>query len=281
MEKIAEVFRLYGYEGASVRLLSEATGLERASLYHRFPGGKEQMAASIVAETCKWFERHVFTQLKKDSSPEDKVRRVAANLRDFYRRGALWCVLDTMTLGGGTPAIRNSIHAAYTAWLDAFEQVAREAGMPAPLARSRAQQALIEIEGSLVVARVTGDSKPFLRVVQDLPNLLAKTNHRQWPANVIGVGFPGQEEPFAIERCADVAFAPLETKLFGASPCNDALNLAFTNPHDHVSHDIAEVHLHDFSLKVDFELTRGWNQNATTTGAHVRAAEQFSWGWGL
>lgn len=178
LAKIAEVFRLHGYQGTSIRLLSEATGLERASLYHRFPGGKEEMAAAIIAETCEWFEHHVFTPLKGDASPVEKVRRVAANLRDFYRRGALWCVLDSMTLGSGTNGIRNSIRAAYAAWLEAFERVAHEAGMPASLARSRAQQALIEIEGSLVVARVTGDSKPFLRVVQNLPNLLGKTGCR-------------------------------------------------------------------------------------------------------
>jgi AcrR family transcriptional regulator len=172
LEKIAEVFRLYGYEGASLRLLSESTGLERASLYHRFPGGKEEMAAAIVARTGQWFEQHVFLPLRGPDKPADKVRRVAASLRDFYRRGTIWCVLDAMTLGGGTESIRAQIRTAYAAWLDAFTRVSREAGLPAPTAHSRAQQALIEIEGSLVVARVTGDSRPFSRVVHRLPGLL-------------------------------------------------------------------------------------------------------------
>lgn len=179
LEKIAEVFRLYGYEGASIRLLSEATGLERASLYHRFPGGKEEMATAIIARTCAWFDLNVFAPLGAAGAPTEKIRRVAANLREFYRRGVLWCVLDTMTLGGGTEAIRGSIRAAYTAWHDAFAKVAREAGMPPPGARLRAQQALIEIEGSLVVARVTGDSKPFLRVVRNLPVLLGTAARRE------------------------------------------------------------------------------------------------------
>jgi AcrR family transcriptional regulator len=174
LEKIAEVFRLYGYEGASIRLLSDATGLERASLYHRFPGGKEQMAEAVVARACEWFEHNVFAPLQTDSTPREKLRQVAAHLRDFYRRGTLWCVLDSMTLGGGTQGLRNRIHAAYSAWLHAFERVAREAGFSASLARSRSEQALVEIEGSLVVARVTGDAKPFLRVVQNLPGLLSE-----------------------------------------------------------------------------------------------------------
>jgi|SRR5689334_14055280 TetR/AcrR family transcriptional regulator, lmrAB and yxaGH operons repressor len=172
LTKIAEVFRMYGYEGASIRLLSEATGLERASLYHRFPGGKEEMAAAVVTRTCEWFQDNVFAPLQAAGSPPGKLRRVAANLRDFYRRGTLWCVLDSMTLGGGTEAIRSGIRAAYAAWIDAFDRVAREAGLSASAARSRAQAGLIQIEGSLVVARVTGDPKPFLRVVQSLPELL-------------------------------------------------------------------------------------------------------------
>jgi AcrR family transcriptional regulator len=178
LEKIAEVFRSYGYEGASIRLLSEATGLERASLYHRFPGGKEEMAAAIVARTCAWFEEYVFVPLREETGLDKRLRRVAANLRDFYRRGTLWCVLDSMTLGGGSESVRAGVRAAYGAWLDAFDRAAREAGMPAPAARARAQQALIEIEGSLVVARVTGDSKPFLGVVKKLPELLGSFGGR-------------------------------------------------------------------------------------------------------
>jgi AcrR family transcriptional regulator len=173
LEKIAEVFRLNGYEGASISSLSKATGLERASLYHRFPGGKEEMAATIVNQMCAWFESNVFEPLRTKQPPERKIRAVSANLRDFYRNGTLWCVLDAMTLGGHHK-LRENIRAAYSAWLQAFDRVAREAGFSASLAQSRAQNALIAIEGSLVVARVAGDSEPFLRVIQDLPSILLK-----------------------------------------------------------------------------------------------------------
>jgi hypothetical protein len=54
--------------------------------------------------------------------------------------------------------------------------VASEDGVPAAVARSRAGQALIDIEGSLVIARVLGSSKPFLRVLENLPNQLLGAN---------------------------------------------------------------------------------------------------------
>ena len=38
---LAEAFRQYGFEGASLSMLSEATGLGNGSLYHFFPGGKD------------------------------------------------------------------------------------------------------------------------------------------------------------------------------------------------------------------------------------------------
>jgi TetR/AcrR family transcriptional repressor of lmrAB and yxaGH operons len=179
LEKVAEVFRSCGYEGATIRLLSEATGLERASLYHRFPGGKEEMAAAIIKRMCAWFEEHVFEPLEADAPLDQKLRRVADNLRDFYRRGTLWCVLDAMTLGGGSEAVRDRVRAAYAAWLHSFENAAREGGASLSEARARAQQALIEIEGSLVVARVTADSRPFLGVVKRLPALLAGLDNQE------------------------------------------------------------------------------------------------------
>ena len=37
---LSDVFRRKGYDGASYSDLMKATGLVKASLYHRFPGGK-------------------------------------------------------------------------------------------------------------------------------------------------------------------------------------------------------------------------------------------------
>jgi hypothetical protein len=46
--------------------------------------------------------------------------------------------------------------------------------MPLSLARSRAEEAVIRIEGSLVLARVLGDNTPFLKVIKLLPDLLTE-----------------------------------------------------------------------------------------------------------
>ncbi|MCI0533640.1 MAG: hypothetical protein L0Z50_00280, partial [Verrucomicrobiales bacterium] len=75
-------------------------------------------------------------------------------------------------LPGGSPGLRQAVRRSLKAWLQAFTDIAREAGASGTEARERAEQAIIEIEGSLVLARVLGDGKPFHRAIHRLPKLL-------------------------------------------------------------------------------------------------------------
>jgi AcrR family transcriptional regulator len=172
MQRLMEVFRTYGYEGASLARLSEATGLEKASLYHRFPKGKQEMAEAAARGIGEWFEDQVFRPLRAAGNAEEKVRTIGRRLREFYSDGAVACALDTLSLPGEGVVLNKRLRGALHAWLLAFTEVARESGSTPAQARTRAEQALLEIEGSLVLSRVLGDSKPFQRVIKRLPELL-------------------------------------------------------------------------------------------------------------
>ena len=169
---LSDVFRTHGYEGASLSRLSAATGLEKASLYHRFPGGKDDMVAAVVAHLNQWFQDKVFTPLEQPGDPAGRIRFVAERLREFYGDGTKPCALNTLSLPGGSAALHEALRGALTAWLQAFMGIAREAGVPAREARKRAERAIVEIQGSLVLARVLGDCKPFREAIGRLPELL-------------------------------------------------------------------------------------------------------------
>ena len=64
LPKLAEIFRKRGYEGASLSEIGAATGLGKGSLYHFFPGGKPEMAESVLAEVDAWFEGNIFAPLR-------------------------------------------------------------------------------------------------------------------------------------------------------------------------------------------------------------------------
>ncbi|MCH8014302.1 MAG: helix-turn-helix transcriptional regulator, partial [Candidatus Dadabacteria bacterium] len=74
IRKLTQVFRDYGYEGASLTNLSKATGLKKASLYHRFPGGKEEMAIEVLNKAGKWIEENIVSPLNSNLKPEKKIK---------------------------------------------------------------------------------------------------------------------------------------------------------------------------------------------------------------
>lgn len=176
-DQLLEVFRVHGYEGASLSLISEATGLKRASLYYRFPGGKEEMAKSLLEHVDELFATEILAPLNESGDPKTRIRQMARHLDAFYQGGRGSCLLDTLSLGGTNTGLLKDIHASISAWIDAMANVAREAGLSAAKARRRAEEALVQIQGSLVVARITGDPAPFMRALKTLPDLLTDPDY--------------------------------------------------------------------------------------------------------
>jgi TetR/AcrR family transcriptional regulator, lmrAB and yxaGH operons repressor len=173
-ENLALVFRQLGYEGASLALIAGATGLEKASLYHRFPGGKEEMLSAALGHVQAKFIEKVLEPLGAAGEPAERLKSAQQGLREFYRNGNLPCVLDTLSLQPARDHTADALRQAYGAWLEAMAELARDAGASAAEARRRAQRAIVLIEGALVVARVTGEEKPFRQAVASLPEVLLK-----------------------------------------------------------------------------------------------------------
>lgn len=171
-ERALTLFRNFGYEGTSLNRLAEATGLEKASLYYRFPGGKDAILMAAVQGVIAWFEANIFEPLRQPGLLAHRVEAVVGRLREFYGDGTKPCVLDTLSLRGGTPELQSALQGALAEWLRAFAGVAVEAGFTPGEAERRAEQAVISIEGSLVLARVTGNSGFFLGSLADLRSLL-------------------------------------------------------------------------------------------------------------
>ena len=73
IDRLSDVFRSQGYEGASLTKLSEATGLQRASLYYRFPGGKQEMAEAVLAQIDARIATGILGPLKAPGSPAERV----------------------------------------------------------------------------------------------------------------------------------------------------------------------------------------------------------------
>src|SRR5918993_4126488 len=101
LDRLTRVFQDYGYEGASLSRISAATGLERSSLYHRFPGGKDEMAEAVLSRVMARFNE-VLAPLRDRASLESKIKETGRRLAAFYEDGSVSCVLDTLSMQGGS-----------------------------------------------------------------------------------------------------------------------------------------------------------------------------------
>ena len=172
VERISEIFRSDGYEGASLSRIAAATGMEKASLYFRFPGGKQDMVDAVIRRVNEWFRENVLAPLAGPETPVERLKMVAKRLKDFYGDGKKSCVLDTLSLPAGSDRLREALRETLIKWMQAFTNIAKESGFAPAEARARAERAIIDLEGSLVVSRVLADPKPFRRALERLPNLL-------------------------------------------------------------------------------------------------------------
>lgn len=173
MARLSAVFRDVGYEGATLTILSEATGLKKASLYHRFPQGKEQMAREVLAHARAWLEAQILVPLASDAAPKERIAKMIEKLDEFYSGGRQACLLNMLSSARiHDGPFTQSIRQIFEAWVGALSAVLIDAGLDDEPARARAERAVILLQGSLVVSRGMGTTRPFRAFLQSLPDEL-------------------------------------------------------------------------------------------------------------
>jgi AcrR family transcriptional regulator len=163
--RLLEVFRERGFEGASIADLSRATGLGKSSLYHHFPGGKDDMAIAVLARIDAWMRERALEPLRGAGSPQRRLRAMLRSLDEFYAGGRNACVLGTLVLGGSRARFQAYLKSAFTGWIEALRALAIEAGVKKSEALHRAQDAVVRIEGALILAGALDDPEPFARAL--------------------------------------------------------------------------------------------------------------------
>ena len=88
-DALVSAFRRGGYAGAAVSDLCEATGLKSASLYHRFPRGKADMALAALARVGEAFEKAVVAPLEAAGDPAARLAKSALGLRQSIAQDIL------------------------------------------------------------------------------------------------------------------------------------------------------------------------------------------------
>jgi TetR/AcrR family transcriptional regulator, lmrAB and yxaGH operons repressor len=180
VERLTLVVRRRGYDGASLAELSKATGLGKSSLYHYFPNGKDDMVRAVLDHVEAQLRERVFTPLRAAGSPRRRVEQMVRTLDEYYRGGREACVLGNLVLGTSRTRFRGRLRAIFDEWIEALASALVEAGLPSAVARERAEDAVMRVEGALVLAGAMDDVSRFGRALEQMPaTLLAPPTRRR------------------------------------------------------------------------------------------------------
>ncbi len=168
---VAEVFRELGFEGASLSRITERTGLGKGSLYHFFPGGKEEMAAAILADIDAWFVRHVFEPLEK-GEPRAAIAQMWRSVNTYFRSGRRICLVGAFALDETRDRFAAPIHRYFARWVEALRRALMRAGVEGAAAGQFAEQTVAGIQGALVLARALNKNALFTRALTRLAQRL-------------------------------------------------------------------------------------------------------------
>jgi TetR/AcrR family transcriptional regulator, lmrAB and yxaGH operons repressor len=164
---LAEAFREHGYEGASLSRITARTGLGKGSLYHFFPGGKEEMAAAVLDHVDRWFVAHVFRPLE-EGEPVVAIAGMWRAVEAYFDAGQRICLVGAFALDETRDRFAEAINRYFVRWITSLTGALVRLGKDEKTAALLAENAVLGIQGALVLTRATADAGLFKRALERL-----------------------------------------------------------------------------------------------------------------
>ncbi len=170
--RLAELFRERGFEGVSIGDISTATGLGRSSLYHYFPGGKDEMAEAVIRFARGALEQEIFAPLAEAGTVSERVDRMIDAMMRIYDGGRAPCVLAAFLSGPKDGPLATGAAGTIRAWIDAIVEALRGLELDACERHRRAVSMLAHMQGALVLSRALNDPGVFRKAMEVVRALL-------------------------------------------------------------------------------------------------------------
>lgn len=172
----ARLFQERGYAATGLAEILSLSGAPKGSLYHYFPGGKEDLAIAAAELAGARFRESLTQEMEAASSTPDLVRRFGARLAGWLEQSSFTkgCPLATLALEQAphSPALSETLAELFAGWQDILETRLMADGVAATRRAELATLILSGLEGALILARVQRSSAPLNRCTAALSRLL-------------------------------------------------------------------------------------------------------------
>lgn len=161
----SELFKRQGYNGTGVKQIVADAGAPFASLYHFFPGGKEELGAEVI----RWSGTMYGLLWLEVVRPE---RDLATGVRKFFEGAAAHlvetdyadaCPIATVALevSSVSDVMREACNDVFELWLSGATEDFVAAGVPKRKARDLAITFVALLEGAFLLSRAAKSIEPM------------------------------------------------------------------------------------------------------------------------
>lgn len=162
----ADLIRRQGYPGTGLKQISAASGAPFGSLYHFFPGGKEELVAEAIRFSGQGYLELCTGILDNAPDPVTGIDDAFTGAAEVLAQSgyADACPIATVALevAGTSEPLRQVTAEVFDSWIDAMAERFVAAGLADDAARALAVQALSALEGAFVLARTLRSKEPVL-----------------------------------------------------------------------------------------------------------------------
>jgi AcrR family transcriptional regulator len=162
----AELFRRQGYTGTGVKQIVAEAKAPFGSIYHFFPGGKEQLGAETIRHSGALYAQLLPAVFDEAPDLVTGVRMffagAAAHLEETDYEDACPIATVALEVASTNEPLRQATADVFESWIDAgSERFAAESDLPPARARELVISFIAALEGAFVLARALRTTEPL------------------------------------------------------------------------------------------------------------------------
>ncbi|QDY77601.1 TetR/AcrR family transcriptional regulator [Streptomyces qinzhouensis] len=166
-----------GYDATPIKQISQEADATLGSVYHFFPGGKQELAVAAVHRGDEEFSAILRELLDAEPDPAAAITILTDSLAEGLRDSdwADGCPVTATALGtaGRLPDIQRAAAAAFDRWEGLVREKLAASGVPEAEAADLACTIISTLEGAELAAQVTRDDRPLRLAGRHLARLVA------------------------------------------------------------------------------------------------------------
>jgi AcrR family transcriptional regulator len=164
LESTAELFRHRGYTGTGMKQIAAQAAAPFGSVYHFFPGGKEELGAEVIRTSGRLYMQ-LFAVVAAEapdvpSAVRDFFAGAAETLRETDYADACPIATVALEVASTNEPLRLATAEVFEQWIDGAGGYFQYAGISRPRARELAFSMLSLLEGAFIFSRAMRTTEP-------------------------------------------------------------------------------------------------------------------------